>query len=164
MKESMSHKAIIRTADQGETRWWFGGGVHVWKARAADTGGAFLLFEDHMTKGKTTPWHTHPHVDETLFVLEGEILVRSEDREQRLGVGGMVSVPRGVPHAFCVLSDKARILCLVTPGSAETEQFYLAASVAAADGPVDFARVGEAARATGATEILGPPPFTGAAP
>ena len=27
------------------------------------------------------------------------------------------------------------------------------------DGPVDFARVGQIAQATGATEILGPPPF-----
>jgi quercetin dioxygenase-like cupin family protein len=157
----MSHKAIIRTADQGEARWFFGGGVHVWKARAAETGGAFLLFEDHMTKGKVTPWHAHPHADESLFVLEGEILVRSEDREQRLGVGGLVVVPRGVPHAFCVISETARLLCLVTPGRAESEQFFFNASIASAEGPVDFARIGEAARATGATEILGPPPFAG---
>jgi hypothetical protein len=51
-------------------------------------------------------------------------------------------------------------LFLQTPGSGQA--FYRAASVAAgeADGEVDFRKVGEAAKQTGATDILGPSPFT----
>jgi hypothetical protein len=45
----------------------------------------------------------------------------------------------------------------MTPGSVGA--FYRNASVPGESGPVDFAKVGEAARATGATVILGPPPF-----
>jgi hypothetical protein len=37
--------------------------------------------------------------------------------------------------------------------------FYRTASVPGESGAVDFAKVGEAAKATGATVILGPPPF-----
>ena len=90
----------IRTADEGERRWFFGGGVHTWKATADETGGAFLLFEDVMDKGKMTPLHSHPESDETMYVLEGEILMHIEGREDRIAAGGLAVAPRGVPHAF----------------------------------------------------------------
>ena len=66
---------------------------------------------------------------------------------------------KGVPHAFLVLSESARILALQTPGSGET--FYRAASEPAGEGSgrVDFAKIGQAAKNTGVTAILGPPPF-----
>ena len=75
-------------------------------------------------------------------------------------MGGIAIIPRGVPHAFMVTTPKARMLCLQTPGGGEA--FYRCASDPAGVGeqPVpDFARVREAAAATGAIEILGRPPF-----
>jgi len=78
---------------------------------------------------------------------------------ERVGRGGVTVAPLGVPHAFRVLSDKARLLCLQTPGSGEP--FYRSASepaTADTEGPVDFARVQESAKQSGAVEILGPPP------
>jgi hypothetical protein len=60
-------------------------------------------------------------------------------------------------------SETARLLVVVTPGS--VENFYLDASGPAAEahlsgrGPVDFGRIRASAQKTGATEILGPPPF-----
>jgi quercetin dioxygenase-like cupin family protein len=153
---------IVRAADEGERLWFYGGGVHVWKATAAETAGAFLLFEGVMSKGKTTSLHTHPEVDETLIVLEGEILVHIEGEEQPVSAGGVAIAPRGVPHAFLVTSETARILFLETPGSSEA--FYRGASVPATreletSGPVDFARVQASAERNGGIEILGPPPF-----
>jgi quercetin dioxygenase-like cupin family protein len=154
--------SIVRAADEGERLWFYGGGLHIWKATAAETGGAFLLFEDVMTRGKTTPLHTHPQVDETLYVLDGEILVHIDGDERRLGSGGVVVFARGVPHAFFVTSETARILCLETPGSSEA--FYRGASEPATaeleiSAPVDFARVRASAERNGGIEILGPPPF-----
>src|SRR5260370_37145222 len=113
---------IVRVAGAGERLWFYGGGVHIWKVTAADSGGAFLLFEDVMSRGKTTPLHTHPHVDETLYMLEGEILIHIDGEEQGLESGGVAVAPRGVPHAFLVTSETARILFLETPGS--TDAFY----------------------------------------
>jgi hypothetical protein len=75
-----------------------------------------------------------------------------------------VVFPRGVPHALCVTSKSARLLCLQTPGSGEA--FYLEASEPATSenasgaGPVDFVRLQRCAKETGSTEILGPPPFS----
>ena len=153
---------IVRAAGEGERLWFYGGGVHLWKATRAETAGAFLLFEGIMSKGKTTPLHTHPEVDETLVVLDGEILVHIEGEEKRVMSGGVAIAPRGVPHAFLVTSQTARILFLETPGTSEA--FYRGASVPATReletlAPVDFARVQASAKENGGIEILGPPPF-----
>jgi quercetin dioxygenase-like cupin family protein len=153
---------IVRAAGEGERLWFYGGGVHTWKATGAETDGAFLLFEDVLARGKTTPLHTHPHVDETLYMLEGELLLHTDGEEQKVGPGGMAMTPRGVPHAFLITSETARILFLETPGSSEA--FYRGASEAATrdlenSAPVDFARVRASAERNGGVEILGPPPF-----
>jgi quercetin dioxygenase-like cupin family protein len=151
---------IIRAAGEGDKRWFYGGGTHTWKATAEETGGAFFLFEDSMTEGKMTPLHAHPDEDEAVYVLEGEILVRIAEREERVGPGGMTVSPRGVPHAFRVVSPTARLLTFHTPGGGAS--FYWNASEPAtsdAEGPVDFHRIQESAQTTGAIEILGPPPF-----
>src|ERR1700731_3658486 len=86
---------IVRAAGEGERLWFYGGGLHIWKATASETGGAFQLFEDFMARGKTTPLHTHPQGDETLYVLEGEILLHIDGEEQRIGSGGVALAPRG---------------------------------------------------------------------
>src|SRR5260370_4066113 len=153
---------IVRVEGEGEKLWFYGGGVHTWRATSSETGGAFLLFDDIMTRGKTTPLHTHPEVDETLYVLGGEILVHIDGREQTLGSGGVALVPRGVAHAFLVTSERARILFLETPGTSEA--FYRGASepltpALEASAPVDFDRVRASAARNGGIQILGPPPF-----
>src|ERR1700688_4626878 len=106
---------IIRAHDEGEKRCFYGGGAHTWKATAEETGGAFLLFEDRMEQGKMTPLHIHPESDETMYLLEGEILFHMDGGEHRLGIGGLAVAPRGVPHAFLGLSPGGRVVCLHTP-------------------------------------------------
>lgn len=154
--------SIVRGHEDGERRWFYGGGVHVWKATAEETDGAFLLFEDRMTEGKVTPLHTHPDSDESMFVLEGEILVHIDGADHRVGPGGLAFVARGIPHAFLVTSPDVRLLCLHTPGCCQA--FYWDASEPLADtdddtGEVDMARVRSSAQHNGGIEILGPPPF-----
>src|SRR4249920_1602088 len=109
MSEQMTVTPLLRTTGQAEQRWFFGGGVHSWLATAEDTAGAFLLFSDVMDQGKRTPLHTHPS-DESLYVVDGEILVHLDGQEHRLSSGGLVVAPRAVPHAFLVLSETATLL------------------------------------------------------
>ena len=153
--------ATVRDSGEGEQRWFCGGGLHTWLATSTETGGAFLLFEFAGEQGKVTPLHVHPASDETFYVLEGEILLDLDGDRRNLSTGGVVVIPRGVPHAFMVTSAKSRLLTIQTPGT--DEAFYRLASEPATDGgvpaPVDFDRVRDAARQTGAIEILGPPPF-----
>lgn len=69
-----------------------------------------------MDKGKRTPMHTHPEADETMYVLQGEIVMHLDGAEHRLGSGGVAVAPQGVPHAFLVTEDGTRLLCLQAPG------------------------------------------------
>lgn len=151
-----SHEVLLE--GQGENRWFYGGGVHTWKVTAADSQGSVAIFEDTLDGGKVTPLHTHPESDETVYVIEGEILIYRDGNPCTVGEGGMVFTPRGVPHANTVTSEKARILSVVTPGE-RTEAFYRKASVAGESGSVDFSKIAHAAQETGATVIVGPPPF-----
>jgi quercetin dioxygenase-like cupin family protein len=154
---------IIRQADEGEQWWFAGGGVFTWKATAAETGGAFIMFEDRIIRGKATPLHLHPNEDETIYMLEGEILVHVDGDEHRVGERGLFFAPRGVPHAFMVTSETAHILALQTPATGEP--FYREAgepSRSAADASrYDWARLHEVAERSHSIEILGPPPFAG---
>jgi quercetin dioxygenase-like cupin family protein len=158
MVEQLVRAPVIRHAGEGEKRWFFGGGAFTIKALAADTDGAFFLFEDVMEKGKVTPLHTHP-TDESWYVLEGEMLLHFEHEQIRLGKGAFALAPRGVPHAFMVLSDTCRVLCLQAPG--QCEGFYLGASepLEGSSREVDFGRIGTSAQENGGITLLGPPPF-----
>ena len=156
---------IIRGEGEGERFWFAGGGLWTMKATSEETDGAFSLWEDQMVRGKTTPLHTHPNVDETIIVLEGEILIYAEGREHRVGPRGVAVAPRGVPHAFMVTSESALILSLQTPGSGWA--FYREASEPASGetdpATTDFDRVRVAAeRHPDLMQILGPPPFEAA--
>ena len=135
-----------------------------WKATAAETGGAFIMLEDRMARGKMTPLHTHPNEDEAIYVLEGELLVDIEGEQHRVGQGGLFVAPRGIPHAFMVTSETARVLSLQTPGTGES--FYRDAgdsgSAADASRPPDWARLRAVAGRSDSIELLGPPPFPAA--
>ena len=153
---------IIRQDEEGEQMWFAGGGTFTWKATAAETGGAFLLLEDRMEGGKVTPLHLHPHEDEAIYVLEGELLVDMDGEQHRVLQGGFFLAPRGVPHAFLVVSETARVLALQTPGTGEA--FYRDAgepigSAAEGSRPADMDRLRQVAEQSESIELLGPPPF-----
>lgn len=153
---------IVRTASEGVRRWFSGGGVHTWKVRAAETNGAFLLFEARMDRGKMTPLHTHPDSEETMYILDGEILMHLDGQEHRMSAGDTAVAPRGLPHAFLVVSEMATILFLHTPGCCEAFYWNASQPITSDDaeaGVVDFRRVRASARQSGGIEIIGPPPF-----
>ena len=152
---------LVRNAGEGEQRWFAGGGLFTMKATTVETDGALTVFEDHVVRGKTTPLHKHT-VDEMIYVLDGELRVHVDGAEHVLDAGGMFYVPRGVPHAFLVTSETARLLCLQTPGNGEA--FFRsvsdpATSQADAARPPDIARLREGAMRAETIELLGPPPF-----
>lgn len=156
----MNARPIIRAAGEGDRRSFLGGGMHTWKLMAEDTDGAFFLFEDVLSNGKTTPLHLHPEADETVYVLEGEIVVDVDGMESRVGAGGITFTPKGVPHAFIVVSENARLLTMQTPGIGQA--FYRGASEPASHDQsdrVDIARIQASAQQNPqGIQLLGPPP------
>jgi quercetin dioxygenase-like cupin family protein len=162
MSTDITHQPPVRASDDGPRRWFYGGGLHIWKATADETDGAFMLFEIRMEHGKVTPLHTHPDSDETMIVLEGEIVMHLDGTDHTVVAGGVASALRGVPHAFMVSgADGARVMCLHTPGCCQA--FYWDASEPAVEGAeggtLDMGRVQASAIKNGGIEILGPPPF-----
>ena len=153
--------ATVRDRGEGERRWFCGGGLHTWLATGEETGAAFLLFEFVGDRGKVTPVHIHPASDETFYILDGEILLDLDGTQRTLSSGGVVVIPRGVPHAFMVSSEQARMLTIQTPGT--DEAFYRLASEPAPDGsePIPSTSSASARQPSepGAITIVGPPPF-----
>jgi len=153
---------IVRNAGEGDRQSFAGGGLHLWKLLAEETDGAFFLLEDTMVKDKTTPLHLHPEAHEMTYVVDGEIEVQADGHRSRVRTGGMSFVPKGVAHAFIVVSAQARLVSLHSPGTT-SQAFYRGASDPAVDDTadvVDLARLQAAAAANPrAITILGPPPF-----
>jgi quercetin dioxygenase-like cupin family protein len=152
---------VVRNSDETEKRWFYGGGLHAWLVRERESGDGFLLFEDTVDPGKSTPLHVHARADETFYLLDGSMVLHIDGAEHELRTGGVAMVPRGVPHAFQAQAAGARMLCLHTPGGGE--DFYRSASEPVVPGEpalaVDFNRIRQAAEATGSMTIVGPPPF-----
>jgi|SRR3954451_5711051 len=161
MGTSVPQATIIRQAGEGERRWFAGGGTFTMKATSEETNGTLALFEDDLVRGKVTPLHQHPTFEETMYVLDGELLVHVDGEDHRVATGGVIIFARGVPHAFMCISETARILAIQTPALLS---FYLDASDAVtspeqANRPPDFDRLRAAAERSEDIELLGPPPF-----
>src|SRR3712207_691031 len=106
------------TATPGDEHLRWGDAEIVLKATAETTGGAFTVFEE--VAPVDTPLHVHEHEDELFCVLEGEHVFQVGDDEYRVGPGGVVFAPRGVPHAQRRVVPRAgRLLVLTAPAGLE---------------------------------------------
>lgn len=158
----MNPTPVVAGPDEGEDIW-FGGGLVTFKVSSEQSSGAYAVIHDVMPRGKTTPLHLHPSFDETVYVIEGELVAHIDGSDHRAGAGTVVSMPRGVPHALLVTSEEARIIAFVTPGEV-FERFFREGGdvVTDRDGPpppLDIEKVKAAGERTGAMTVLGPPPF-----
>jgi quercetin dioxygenase-like cupin family protein len=87
------------------------------KASRVATGGALTVIDSDSDGG--APRHVHAHEDECFYVLEGAITVECGDDAWELEPGAFVFLPRGVPHAWDVVGDRARILIVTAPAGLE---------------------------------------------
>jgi mannose-6-phosphate isomerase-like protein (cupin superfamily) len=128
--------------DGGE-RLRFGDVEVVIKASAETTGGAFSILEE--SAPVDTPMHIHEHEDELFYVLEGEHVFEVGDETFRVGPGGLVFAPRGIPHSQRrVVPRTGRLLAMLSPGG--LEGFFRELAEAQRDGslgPDAYARVSE---------------------
>ncbi len=153
--------AVHAVAPQGGEAIWFNGALQNVKLPGSFGDDALCLVEVTSTAGRATGLHTDPST-ETFYVLEGELLFHVDGAEYPAPAGQTITIRRGVPHAFLVVSPVARFLVMNTPGT--QERFFRAGGEPAAGRdlaaapPPDMERTMAAARAFG-VEFLGPPPF-----
>lgn len=106
--------AFAVDAGQGE-RLTFGMATVLVKATEETTGGAFSMWEE-LAPMLDTPLHVHEHEDELFHILDGEHIVICGEEEFELGPGGLIFLPRGVPHAHRrVVPGAGRLLAIASP-------------------------------------------------
>lgn len=87
------------------------------------TGGTFELYE--LALGPATiDYHVHRNMDETIYVVEGEIEFVVAGEKFPRPAGSVAFVPRGVYHGFTNRGPApARVTILFTPSGNEHEYF-----------------------------------------
>jgi quercetin dioxygenase-like cupin family protein len=75
---------------------------------------------DHLARrGDSPPYHVHHTEDECFHLIEGELVALVDGDTRRVRAGETVLLPKGVPHTYCVVSERARWLVVTTNGDFE---------------------------------------------
>ena len=102
--------AVVDSPENEEMlAWWFLDTLVV-EHRCAPEMDTVVL-EMTLPVGSAPPLHVHDDLDDTWYILDGQMVVRCGDDTVLVGAGHWVSMPRGVPHTFRVVGEgEARIL------------------------------------------------------
>ena len=79
--------------------------------------GTLAILEFVLPAGAEPPPHIHTLEDETFYVLEGSLEVRVGKTLSVLKAGDAIFAPRNMAHSFKIVTEKARFLNLITPGT-----------------------------------------------
>ena len=151
-----SRRATKTAPGQGEAYWFYGDLAIL---RSPD--GAFpVIIEHHLGPGARAPLHVHVDVDDSFFVVTGEVAVRAGDDAFVASAGDYVSLPKGVPHTLAALGDGETVL-LQTHDDVSFQNFIRAVGVPGERpkpdlAAMDFEAMNRIAGETG-QPVLGPP-------
>lgn len=127
-------------ADAGEV-WPIFGLEIVGKLDSEDTGGQYAVIMNTTPPGGGPPMHVHSHEDEFFYVMEGTYEFLHGEESVTLSEGGVVHLPRGIPHTFKNVGDTpGRLLNTITPGG--FENFFREIDALPKDQPLDREAVG----------------------
>src|ERR687893_2741893 len=104
---------------EGNARWWAGGLATI-KATGEETGELYSIVEVLEPEGARAPLHLHHKEDEAFYVLQGEMTFHVGEQTIQARPGSFVFGPKGVPHAYTVVSGPARLLFLLSPPGFES--------------------------------------------
>jgi quercetin dioxygenase-like cupin family protein len=111
--------AYLAQPDQQPTVEWLAGGTFAVLLDAAATNGQLGVGRFRVSKGEAPPYHKHLNEDEVFMLIKGTALLWCEDQELELSEGGIVFLPRNVPHCYRITSNEADLLMMCTPGGFE---------------------------------------------
>ncbi|WP_244189708.1 cupin domain-containing protein [Streptomyces incarnatus] len=145
--------------DQQQTLEWLHGGLFTILLDSQATEGQLTIGRFDVPKDEAPPFHMHTREDEVFLLLKGEALVWVGDERHELSEGGIVYLPRNLPHSYRITSERADLLLMTTPGGIE-EMFRHAGRDITTPRPEGFEitkeRLTEAAALRG-NVLLGPP-------
>ncbi|NEA69013.1 cupin domain-containing protein [Streptomyces sp. SID12488] len=111
--------AYLAQPEQQQKLEWLDGGTFSVLLDKEATEGKLTVGRFDVAKGEAPPFHLHTREDEVFMLIKGTALVWSGEEEHELSEGGIVYLPRNVPHGYRITSDRADLLMIATPGGIE---------------------------------------------
>ncbi|GAA1361460.1 cupin domain-containing protein [Streptomyces beijiangensis] len=111
--------AYLAQSDQQQQLEWLDGGVLAVLLDSAATDGQLTVGRFSLARGAASPYHLHTREDEVFLLLKGSALVWAGDTQTELSEGGIVFLPKKIPHSYRITSDSADMLMICTPAGIE---------------------------------------------
>lgn len=151
--------AYLAQPDQHQQLEWLDGDTLSILLDGAATDGQLMIGRFDVSEGEAPPYHKHTWEDEVFMLIKGTALVWVDDQEMELSEGGIVFLPKNIPHAYRITSTTADLLMINTPAGIE-EMFRYSGRDRATPRPegfqIDPERMAQGAKDYGQV-ILGPP-------
>jgi quercetin dioxygenase-like cupin family protein len=121
--DTLKQAPTILGPQQGQTLAVMGSNYRILASRH-DTAGAYATIDMLVPPGGGPGPHAHADLEETFFVVAGEVEVKSEFGTNVAAAGAYIRIPKGgVVHSFKNKSAQpARLLCTVVP--AGLDEFF----------------------------------------
>jgi quercetin dioxygenase-like cupin family protein len=111
--------AYLAQPSQQQQLEWLDGGTLAMLLDGAATDGQLMVGRFDVGRGEAPPYHMHTREDEVFMLIKGTALVWYDDQEMELAEGGIVFLPKNIPHAYRITSAKADLLMINTPAGIE---------------------------------------------
>lgn len=111
--------AYLAQPDQQQQLEWLDGGTLAMLLDGAATDGQLMVGRFDVSRGEAPPYHLHTREDEVFMLIKGTALVWHDDQEMELAEGGIVFLPKNIPHAYRITSATADLLMINTPAGIE---------------------------------------------
>lgn len=96
------------------------------------SGGAFEMYEATMGKA-TVDYHIHRRMDETIYVVEGEVEFTVSGEKFLSPAGSVAFIEHGLHHGFSNLGPaNAKVIIIFTPNGKQADYFRAAGALLAA--------------------------------
>jgi quercetin dioxygenase-like cupin family protein len=105
--------------EQQQQLEWLDGGTLAMLLDGKATDGQLMIGRFDVAEGEAPPYHEHTREDEVFLLLKGTALVWCDDKEYELSEGGIVFLPKQIPHGYRITSKKADLLMINTPAGIE---------------------------------------------
>ncbi|MFJ8025736.1 cupin domain-containing protein [Streptomyces sp. NPDC096311] len=151
--------AYLAQPDQQQTLEWLDGSTFSVLLDGQATNGQLTVGRFAVGKDEAPPFHMHTLEDEIFMLIKGTALLWLGEEQMELSEGGIVYLPKNIPHGYRITSDTADLLMIATPSGIEG-LFRHAGRDITTPRPEDFAitpeKLAEASELYGQV-VLGPP-------
>ena len=111
--------AYLAQPEQQQQLEWLDGGTLAMLLDGKASNGQLMIGRFDVSEGEAPPYHLHRNEDEVFLLIKGTALVWCDDQEYELAEGGIVYLPKNIPHGYRITSKKADLLMINTPAGIE---------------------------------------------